>query len=141
MKIGFSVSKCVLDIVEEHVSIDDVLLIIGSTDFDPTVDEEWKSIWHYYTDILSPYSNPVWVNWQNIEGAEDKFRAIILQLWHDGKIHQPRKFGASPVSSRVTWLEVIPTMDHINDKPAVKVAWEQFQTIAGLSGLKIRKLK
>jgi len=141
MKIGFSVSKCVLDIVEGRVDISDVLIIIGSTDFDPTVDEEWSNIWEYYSDDSSIFSNPIWSDWQNSEGAEDQFRAIILQLWHDGKIHQPRKFGAPPYRFPVTWLEAMPSIGFVNNNPAVKTAWEQFQTVAGLSGINTGKLR
>ena len=35
MKIGLSYSRCVLDIVEERVDINDVLVIIARTKFDP----------------------------------------------------------------------------------------------------------
>jgi hypothetical protein len=36
MKIGFSYSRCVRDIVEGDVNIDDVLIIIARTNFQPT---------------------------------------------------------------------------------------------------------
>ena len=35
MKIGLSYSRCVRDIVDGVVSIDDVLIVISRTDFDP----------------------------------------------------------------------------------------------------------
>jgi hypothetical protein len=39
MKIGLSYSRCVLDIIEGRVNIDDVLVLITRTNFDPNVDE------------------------------------------------------------------------------------------------------
>jgi hypothetical protein len=140
MKIGLSVSKCVLDIVEERVSIDDVLLIIGGTNFDPSVDADWNNIWRGYTDLASFYNSPVWYEWAEKEGAEDKFRSIILQLWNDGKIHQPRKFGARLSMKNITWLDVYPSTNDFKNNPSVQSAWEKFQTVAGLSGIKIRNM-
>lgn len=48
MKIGLSYSRCVRDIVDGVVNIDDVLVVIARTDFDPHNDEEWSSIWSGY---------------------------------------------------------------------------------------------
>lgn len=45
MKIGLSYSRCVRDIVDGVVDIDDVLIIISRTDFDPRNDVQWESIW------------------------------------------------------------------------------------------------
>ena len=41
MRIGLSFSRCVLDIVEGRVDIDDVLVVIARTDFDPHNDSQW----------------------------------------------------------------------------------------------------
>ena len=48
MKIGLSYSRCVLDIVEDRVDIDDVLVLITRTDFDPRDDGQWAAIWEGY---------------------------------------------------------------------------------------------
>ena len=45
MKIGLSYSRCVRDIVDGTVDIDDVLVLITRTDFDPHNDDQWSSIW------------------------------------------------------------------------------------------------
>ena len=42
MKIGLSYSRCVRDIVDGTVDIEDVLLIIARTDFDPHDDDQWN---------------------------------------------------------------------------------------------------
>ena len=48
MKIGLSYSRCVRDIVDGRVDIDDVLVIIARTDFDPNDDTQWSGIWDDY---------------------------------------------------------------------------------------------
>ncbi len=60
MKIGLSYSRCVRDIVDGRVDIDDVLIIIARTDFDHTVftelaeDVAEKSAWIKDLKTLSP---------------------------------------------------------------------------------------
>ena len=56
MKIGLSYSRCVLDIVEGRVDIEDVLVVVARTNFDPTDDTQWTGIWQGYT--LGGLSNP-----------------------------------------------------------------------------------
>ena len=58
MKIGLSYSRCVLDIVEGRVDINDVLVVIARTDFDPTIDDQWSGIWEGY--CYGGLSNPEW---------------------------------------------------------------------------------
>ena len=70
MKIGLSYSRCVRDIVDGKVDLDDVLVIIARTDFDPHDDDQWKSIWvgygggteNAYTRGFFSHSNPEWLS-------------------------------------------------------------------------------
>jgi len=134
MKIGLSYSRCVLDIVEGRVDMDDVLVLITRTDFDPRVDEEWAGIWQGYT--LGGMSNPEWANYDlNNKDHEDKFRSISIMLYEDGKMHQPRKFGAHPRRRPEIWLEAVLPDSELKNNPTAKLAWEKFQTIASLSGV------
>ena len=134
MKIGLSYSRCVLDIVEGRVSMDDVLVLITRTDFNPTVDEEWTGIWQGYT--LGGLSNPEWANYDlNNKDHEDKFRSVSIMLYEDGKMHQPRKFGAYPRRRPEIWLEAVLPNSELEANPTAKLAWEKFQTIASLSGV------
>jgi len=134
MKIGLSYSRCVRDIVDGTVDINDVLIVIARTNFDPHNDEQWKGIWEGYgggQTFGSPFSNPEWIDYP----AEDeaKFRSVSCDLWDQGKFHQPRQFGAHPRRLSYFWLEVGLQSEDINSNPAVKKAWEQFQILAGLS--------
>jgi hypothetical protein len=138
MKVGLSYSRCVLDIVEERVDIEDVLVVVSRTDFDPTVDEQWAGIWDGY--CYGGLSHPEWgaYDFHNKE-HEAKFRSVSTMLWEQGKLHQPRKFGAHPKRRPEFWLETMLPSEELDRNPAVRTAWEQFQIVAGLSGVKIDK--
>jgi hypothetical protein len=146
MKVGLSFSRCLLDIVEGRVDIEDVLVIIARTDFDPKDDGNWAGIWKCYgggqTNIdplimaLSG-SNPEWAG----HGPEDeqKFRNVAIELLNTGKLHQPRQFGAHPGRRTEYWLEVILPPSELERNPAAKKAWDNFQVVAELSNIKLDK--
>jgi len=129
MKIGLSLSRCVRDIVEGRVDINDVLVLITRTDFDPTVPEQWDSIWDGYTSM-----NPEWYDLEH-----DALYAVVMDLWNTGRIHQPRKFGFNPPRRREFWLETVLPDSELESRPAVKEAWDQFQMLAGLTNTKLDK--
>lgn len=136
MKIGLSYSRCVLDIVEDRVSIDDVLVLITRTDFDPRDDDQWAGIWQGYT--LGGMSNPEWANYDlNNKDHEDKFRSVSCMLYEDGKMHQPRQFGAHPRRRPEIWLEAVLPNSELEKNPTAKKAWDKFQTIASLSSVEL----
>jgi hypothetical protein len=138
MKIGLSYSRCILDIVEGRVDISDVLVVIARTDFDPTIDDEWADIWEGY--CYGGLSNPEWSNYDfNSPEDQAKFRDVSTELWEQGKIHQPRKFGAHPRRLPYYWLEAGLQSEDIESNITVKKAWEQFQILAGLANTKTIK--
>jgi hypothetical protein len=136
MKIGLSFSRCILDIVEERVDIEDVLVVISRTDFDPRDDKQWAGIWEGY--CYGGMSHAEWgdYDYHNKED-EDKFRSVSIMLWEDGKLHQPRKFGAYPRRRPEIWLEAVLPSEELNQNPAAKAAWDKFQTIAGLTNVEL----
>jgi hypothetical protein len=136
MKIGLSYSRCVRDIVDGKVDIDDVLIIISRTDFDPNDDNQWQGIWSGYgggQTFGSMWSNPEWANYPAED--EDRFRSVSIELWEQGKFHQPRKFGAHPMRRTEIWLEAVLPSEELNQNPAAKAAWDKFQTVAGLTNV------
>jgi hypothetical protein len=144
MKIGLSYSRCIRDIVEGTVDIEDVLVIIARTDFDPHDDKQWQGIWQGYgggskgsmiRGFFSGGSNPEWAGYGDDD--EDLFRSATIELWEQGKFHQPRKFGAHPRRMPYYWLETVLPSSELDNNPAAKMAWEKFQTIAGLSNVKL----
>ena len=132
MKIGHSLSRCVLDIAEGRVDLEDVMILITGTHFDPTLDDQWDNIW-------AGYAYEERAVWGGLRHMEDGVRAIVLQLWHDGKIHQPRKFGSQPHRARHHWREVILVDEELELNLTAKKAWEQYQIVAGLSNIKVIK--
>ena len=138
MKIGLSYSRCVLDIVEGRVDIDDVLVLITRTDFDPRDDTQWTGIWQGYT--LGGLSNPEWADYDlHNKDHEDKFRSVSCMLYEDGKMHQPRQFGVRPARRPEIWLEAVLPSNELESNPAAKRAWDNFQMIAGLTNVKLDK--
>ena len=141
MKIGLSYSRCVRDIVDGTVDIDDVLVLITRTDFDPHDDKQWSGIWigygggtdNAYSSGFFSHSNPEWAGYHD----EDRFRSVSIELWETGKLHQPRKFGAKPARRPEIWLETVLPDSEMENRPAVKEAWDQFQTLAGLTSTKL----
>jgi hypothetical protein len=138
MKIGLSYSRCIRDIVDGVVDIDDVLVIISRTDFDPHNDDQWKGIWEGYgggQTFGHPFSNPEWMDYPDED--EDRFRSVSIELWEQGKFHQPRKFGAHPTRRPEIWLEAVLPNSELAKNPAAKMAWDKFQTIAGLANVEL----
>jgi hypothetical protein len=141
MKIGLSYSRCVRDIVDGKVSIDDVLVLITRTDFNPHDDEQWSGIWigygggtdNAYSTGFFSQSNPEWAGYHD----ENKFRSVSIMLYDDGKMHQPRQFGAHPTRRPEIWLEAVLPNSELENNPAAKMAWEKFQTIASLSSVEL----
>lgn len=134
MKIGLSYSRCVRDIVDGVVDIEDVLVLITRTDFDPRVDKEWESIWQGY-HTRSGWSNPEWAHYPPED--EEKFRSVSIELLETGKMHQPRQFGMHPRRMPYIWLEAVLPNSELELNPAAKQAWEKFQTIAALSNVEL----
>jgi hypothetical protein len=145
MKIGLSYSRCIRDIVEGKVDIEDVLVVIARTDFDPRDDGQWQGIWQGYAGgsdaaMMRGFfggSNPEWAGYGDED--EHKFRDVSIELWEQGKFHQPRKFGAYPQRRNEFWLETCLPSDELERNPMAKQAWEKFQTVAGLTGVKLDK--
>ena len=129
MKIGASYSRCVRDIVDGNVKIDDVLVIIARTDFDPENDRQWTGIWNGYSGGGNSWSNPEWYDYQD---REQEFREVSIQLKKSGKLHQPRQFGAFPERMREYWYDVVLTPENITKNPAAKKAWDNYKLVSGL---------
>ena len=100
MKIGFSLGRCVRDIVKGEVKTDDVVVIVAQT-YCRNVGDLLKVIEHYlersnYLKGLDPIT----------------CRGVALVLWSDAKIHQPRVIGDDPLRSIIIpdnaiWKELV----------------------------------
>lgn len=129
MKIGLSLSRCVLDIFLKNVDFYDIIVVTTGTKFDPTIDKHWCNIWRgysTYSGVWGPYSD-----------EELKFKGIVLDLHYAGKLHQPRNFGGHPYREPLgrAWYDVMPTIDDIEQNPTLAASWQQFKTLAALTGI------
>ena len=136
MKIGLSYSSCVRDIVDGVVDINDVLVIISRTDFDPRDDDQWIDIWEGYHGGRG-LSAREWAHYE--DSREQDFRDVTLDLYTSGRLHRPRQFGARPIRRREYWLETVLPESELERNPAAKEAWDRFQVIAELSSVKLDK--
>lgn len=136
MKIGLSLSRCVRDIYNGVVDIDDVLIIIARTNFDPEDFQEWENIWSGYHHG-GAWNHPEWAGIP--EEDSTKVQDICIALKRDGKLHQPRQFGAHPRRLPYIWLETVLPNEELEKNPAAKLAWDRFQSIAGLTNVDLNE--
>jgi hypothetical protein len=139
MRVGLSLSRCVKDIFDKRVDEKDVLAIIARTDFDPENDSQWTQIWKGYgggNTSGSMWSHPEWWGYTD----ELAFRKICIQLKKQGKLHQPRQFGAFPPRLDFYWYDLILTPDGLADNPAAEEAWNNYKIAAKLGSVKQQNL-
>jgi hypothetical protein len=136
MKIGLSFSRCIKDIFLGEVDYEDVLIIIARTRFNPNDDQEWEGIWSGYHHG-GMWSHP---EWNEIpDDKEGELRALACMLYNDGKLHQPRYFGAGVPRRPEIWLETVLPSRELEKNPAAKKAWDHFQVVAGLTKVDLNK--
>ena len=120
MKIGFSLGRCIRDIVRGQVAFDDVLVIVTRTRA-TTLDTVIEVVDEYMYE-------PTYL--KGLDQA--KCRQIATDLWNQGKIHQPRLNGTFPpmLSNDYVWMDIVPTATDMNE--TVQSAWQQYRTALGL---------
>ena len=126
MKIGLSLSRCMRDVYAGKVNEEEVLVIVARTDFDPRNDDQWNAIWDGYT--LGGLSYPEWTDYKD---EYNDFRRMAVRLYANGKIHQPRQFGAHPPRMSHYWLDCVVSQEEHN--PAQQKAWDNYQLITDLA--------
>lgn len=130
MMIGFSYSRCVRDIVEGIVNMDDVLIIIARTNFDPHTDEQWQGIWGGYRH--GGHSRAEWHHCKDSD--EQRYRDVSLELHESGRLHQPRQFGAHPRRSPYVWVETGPIgHERFSQPESVQQAWQNYLMLSALT--------
>lgn len=125
LKIGFSASSCIRDILDGKVNINQVSLITAGT-FCPEF-ENWQKTIQQYWDF----------GYFGKHSLEDALELSRI-LWQDGKIHQPRVFGAYVIKSPFTWMDLVHTKEDRDSNPALSKAWEEVnlvETVVTGSGL------
>lgn len=117
MKIGFSLGRCIRDIVLEKVDIDDVLVIVTRTHArDLSV----------IIEIVDEYQyEPTYLKGLDLE----RCKTVATALWNGGKIHQPRLNGTFPsmIPNAYVWMDIVPTASDLSE--AARSAWLQYRTL------------
>jgi hypothetical protein len=115
MKIGFSFGRCVRDIVNGDVAIDDVAFIIAATNIHDT--EQLVSVveqYMYRDDYLYGLDN-------------SECQKVASELWESNRILQPRRQGMhrhkQPENS--VWVDMFPT--ELSNNESVKNAWNGYR--------------
>ena len=132
MKVGLSFSRCLRDLVEGRVDYEDILVIIARTNFDPHDDDQWHQIWEGYRH--GGWSEAEWATAEDDTGVtnpEEIYRNVAIQLYDNGKLHQPRQFKAHPPRLSYYWLECFVPLEEMS--PAQQKAWDSYKLITGLS--------
>ncbi len=115
MKIGFSFGRCVRDIVEGEVSIDDVAFLITATCIRDRAQLD---------NVIGSYMNePGYLLGKDY----NQCLAVAHTLWDSNRVIQPRAQGMhrhmQPESS--IWVDMFPT--ELSTNESVKKAWDAYR--------------
>ncbi len=115
MKIGFSLGRCVRDIVNGDISIDDVAFLITATHI--RTPEQLDNVINTYM-----FERGYLLGLDN-----EKCLEVARQLWDTNRILQPRAQGmhrhAQPENS--IWVDMFPTA--LSNNESVKKAWDGYR--------------
>ena len=120
MKIGFSFGRCVRDIVDGVVDINDVLLIVGRTNMP---EREHCEL------VIQGYLNTHYLRGRDPEQCLQ----VGLALYDSCRVIEPRGVGAHAMSVPADhiWMDLYPTAAVNN--PGVAAAWEQYRMMINLA--------
>jgi hypothetical protein len=115
MKIGFSLGRCVRDIVNGKLTTDDVAFIITAT----CIREK---------EQLGPVIDDYLFRDDYLYGLDEKeCHRVAEELWDSNKLLQPRREGIhrhkQPTNS--VWVDIFPT--ELSDNQIVKKAWDSYR--------------
>lgn len=133
MLIGTSLGGCLKSLAKGEVIMDDVLVVITRTACKelPTLIHVVKD-YHDKGNFLATKPD----NYELSDQDLDKLIAIASDLWHNGKIHQPRLFhGGSgfqhvEMSRNEIWIPLAPSPK--TDDQRVVDAYEKYQIVRNL---------
>jgi len=121
MRVGFSLGRCIRDIVKGDVAIEDVVVIVAGTKFDSQ---------ERLTKVVDDY---LWMN-EYLGGLDpEKCQEVASTLYHTGKIHMARNFGeqVGKAPEICVWADLVPTGGHTD--PMVQEAWQAYRGMLNLT--------
>jgi hypothetical protein len=116
MKIGFSLGRCIRDIVTGDVSINDVAFIIAAT----AIRDGEEQLVQVIDDYLY---RPGYLDGLNAAKCQE----VAKKLYNSNRILQPRLQGMHRhmQPENAVWVDLFPTVP--TQKESVKTAWEQYR--------------
>ena len=141
MYIGTSLGGCLLSLMANEVSEDQVMFIVTRT-LCPDYSTFIQVVEQYYAEG-NPYArNPAQYGLGDYDLIDVK--ALATRLYYSGRIHQPRVFDSEGRTAghyyeynhpaklgQGLWMQVVPTND--NTTPAVVEAWEKYKMLDNLT--------
>jgi hypothetical protein len=115
MKIGFSFGRCVRDIVNGDVALDDVAFIIGATAI-----REQEQMLHVVEEYM--------IREDYLYGLDEaKCKKVATELFTSGRLLQPRLQGIHRhrQPDGAVWVDMFPTKS--TDNEPVKKAWDAYR--------------
>jgi len=137
MYIGTSLGGCLLSIMNNEVSEDEVMFIVTRT-LCPTFDTFINIVKQYHSEGNPHSRNPARYGLGSY--PLDDVITLATKLYYSGRIHQPRVFAheighndyAHPVRiGHGLWMHVVPTND--NHTPIVVEAYEKYKMLDNLT--------
>ena len=121
MKIGFSLSRCVNDLIHEVVDYDDVVVVISrnkmeTLDHIKTGMEQYKMQGSFGAGYLTDPTE------------------MAIKLFEDGRLFQPRLYGKMPAvpGSEFVWMDLFPTVIG-PDSEQIEQAWKNYRMMLKLA--------
>ena len=141
MYIGTSLGGCLLSLMNNEVSEDQVMFIVTRT-FCPDYDAFMQVVQQYHAEGNPNARNPAQYGLGDYDLNEVK--NLATRLYFSGRIHQPRVFDdesrraghSYPYNHPAKlghglWMQVVPTND--NSTPVVVEAWEKYKMLDNLT--------
>ena len=115
MKIGFSLGRCIRDIVKKEVALDDVAFIIAATNI------------HEEEQLAQVIDSYLYRDEYLYMLDESECQQVALELWNSNRILQPRRQGMHrhQQPENAVWVDMFPTLNSNNE--SVKKAWNAYR--------------
>ena len=141
MYIGTSLGGCLLSLMNNEVSEDQVMFIVTRT-LCPDYETFMQVVEQYYAEGNPNARNPAQYGLGDYDLSEVK--NLATRLYFSGRIHQPRVFDNAGRTAghyypynhpaklgHGLWMQIVPTND--NSTPAVIEAWEKYKMLDNLT--------
>lgn len=115
MKIGFSLGRCIRDIVKGEVYLADVAFVIAATNI------------HSEEQLAQVVDSYLYRDEYLYMLDETECQRVALELWNSNRILQPRRQGMHrhQQPENAVWVDMFPTVN--SNSEAVKKAWDAYR--------------